>query len=364
METRRFKITGFLMSICIIFFIASCVGGNSVEKQDDSAIHIFPLKNQEAIQILVSEDSIYYVTSVKAEKNKIYRLPFEENEAGVFITSTYANGHVNLIRPTHQGEWLVFIDFQDESNLVWKLMAVNIKSKATQILDVGNGDTNSWPGPFVDVYFDKVVWTVTRQSINAGCVQTMILLVDLSMDTTHEIDKACVNNNYMWVFPRLFDQYLVVEQDLPEMKDSANNIYLFDLTKGKKERLTENGRSSMPSIWFPWIAWKASPRFSFGMTELYHLENQQITAIPNSLREQDRLEARISSGWVYWEPTALQPLYVYNTLEQKMITVIEPGINEHIIAVSMFEDIIAWSTDLDFEHSHVEDSTLSWMKLH
>lgn len=293
----------------------------------------------------------------------LYRYSFEDGTIDTIAVSNFANGYLDPYEATNQGDWVVFRDTpRSGQEATWKLRAVNVTDRREKLL-MEESDPASWPGPFVDVDGNRVVWSLTKASATAGCVETIIQLYDLAHDSLSDIARSCVEDRYMWIFPHLSGNHLVVERDLPDSKSRGNDVFLFDLQSTEPVSLTENGKSSMPVIWYPWVAWKDGPRFSYARTTVQNLETGERFTIAGSLKGQDRLEPNMAGKWIYWMPAALQPFYVYDLEKRQMFIVAEPGENETIQPVTVFGNRVAWAKNLDFEHSGPHAWLIEWRDL-
>lgn len=322
--------------------------------------HTLRLKKQKANQIALDETYIYW--TVYQDPGHIFRYPLTgEGKIETVVGSRFEDGELGIMTPIRSGDWLIFLDTPRSAMLTtWVLRALNLRDGTEQVLLEEPGDPISWPGPLVDADGDWVVWTRTGWSERKNCSETVLAMRNLQTGEWRELERECAEDNHMWVMPHIAGNYLVVEQDLPDSKGRGNNVYLYDLTSRQRTALTDDGRSSMPDIAGEWVAWKAGPRFSYGRaTMLYNLRTGERFKI----RHEERLEGRLSGHWLYWEPIALDPLYLYDLNAKQLLRVVTPGENECIGEVAIYSDIVAWCRNLDFEHSAPHDTLLEWRTL-
>lgn len=322
-------------------------------------LHALRLEKQRTSQLALDGTYLYWVAN--EDRRHIFRYPLAGGEVETLTSTLFEDGELAILAPSRSGDWLIFLDtpFPVHSP-TWALRALNLRDGAEQVVLEETGDSTSWPGPFVDADGDWIAWTRTGQSEDAGCVETVLAMRNLRSGEQRELERSCVEDRHMWVFPRLSGGRLVVEQDLPDSKGSGNNIYLYDLTSGERTALTDNDRSSIPDISGPWIVWKGGRRFYYGRaTVLYDLRSGQRFKI----RHEERLAGRLAGRWLYWQPSVLKPLYVYDLEAEQMLLVATPGANETIKGVAIYDNTIAWCRDLDFEHSAPHDTLLEWRTL-
>ena len=206
---------------------------------------------------------------------------------------------------------------------------------------------------------DWVVWTRLQRSEAKDYAETVLTVYDLKTGEPRELDRHCADNDSMWVMPHMSDDHIVVERDLSDSKGGGSDIYLFDLASGQARALTGNGRSSMPDISGRWVVWKEGPRFKEGRTVVYDIESGDEKIIAAG-----HLDPHVANGrWVYWLMSAKEPLRVYDLKTDRLLTVAEPGENENLESVAVYDDTIAWYRNLDFEHAAPVDGLLEWRTL-
>jgi len=324
-------------------------------------VHTLLLREKQGTPHVMALDDTYLYWALH-KGGRIFRYPLVGGEVETVASTRFEDGELTVLPPIRSGDWLIFLDTpRSAEGVTWTLRALNLSDGTEQVVIEEAGDRTSWPGPLVDADGDWVVWSRTSRSEDKDCVETILAMYNLRTGERRELERSCAEDQHMWVFPHLSDDLLVVEQDLPDSKGGGNNIYLYDLTSGERTALTEDGRSSMPAISIPWVAWKAAPRFSYGPTLLYNLdtEEQEVIHCPRC----SQLGPQLAGHWLYWQPSAKKPLYVYDLEAEQLLLVATPGENEDFEDVGIYDDTIAWCLDLDSEHAPPEDYLLEWRTL-
>jgi hypothetical protein len=324
-------------------------------------IHRLKLKGQYAGQVLLDQKYLYW--TVDQDKSHIFRYPLNGGETETVATSQYRDGELTTLRPIRTGDWLIFVDTPASAEAVtWVVRALNLTTKAEQVIVEEPGDPISWPGPSLAADGDWVVWTRTGHARSAACDETILAIRNLKTSEQRELDRSCTLDHYKWDIPYIISNTLIVEQDLPDNQGRGNNIYSFDLTSGQRTALTNDGHSSMPVASGNWLVWKDGPRYQNGLFNI--IDNLQTGArqrlpAPSS----EPLDPEIAGHWLYWRPSVFGSFYVYNLETNQMLTVATPGENETIGTVAVNQHMAAWLRDLDFKDAPPKDTVLEWRTL-
>jgi hypothetical protein len=307
-------------------------------------------------------DETYLYWTVYQDPRHIFRYPLAGGQVETVATTRFDDGDLTTYEPLRSGDWLIYTDTHENDNTAWVVRALNLKTGMDQVVVEEPGDPASWPGPWLGAEGDWVAWTRTGHAADAPCDQSILALCNLRTGEQRELDRTCTENGYMWVFPRLAGNTLVVEQDLPDNKGRGNNIYAFDLTTGQRTALTENGASSMPDLSDQWIVWKAGARFQYSRAVILYnraTAQEQVVWNPNN----QPLDPHLAGHWLYQVPPPMMPLYVYDVETQHMVRVVTPGQNEAIESVVVYNNVVAWLRNLDFAHAMPHDNLLEWRTL-
>ena len=319
--------------------------------------HQLMLKGQRANWVTLDQEYLYW--TMYQDTRHIFRYPLAGGDTEIVATSRFKDGNLTTFRPIVSGDWMIFLDTPSSSgNTSWVVRALNLSNQTEQVVIEEAGDPASWPGPWLDVDGDWVVWTRTGRAKDGACTESALAVRNLRDGEQLELERACAEDNLMWVIPHLSENKLVVERDLPDSKGGGNDVYFFDLVSGQRTALTNDGRSSMPVVSGSWIAWKAGPRFKPGQYNIVYNKqsgDKQIVPVPQASGD-----PRLAGEWLYWQPAAQQPLYVYSLKTKQMLNVVTPRDNESISAVSVYSNTIAWLRDLDFSHAMPHDTVLEW----
>lgn len=319
--------------------------------------HTLRLENKLASQLTLDESYLYWVG--RQDPGTLFRYPLTgEGEIEPVVHTQFEDGELYVNPLIRSGDWLIFSDTPASAQgVTWALRALNLSDGSERILLEEPGDRASWPGACADADGDWVVWSRMHSAEELSCTETILALYNLETGEHRELERECAEDNRMWTMPHISGEHVVVEQDLPASKGSDNNVYLYDLTTGERTALTTDGRSSMPHLSEEWVVWRGGPRYSYGTeTVLYNWRTEEKF----ELTHQPRLCGQLSGRWLFWTPTALKPLYVYDLETRQLLLVTTPGENQDITEVAIHGNTIAWSLNLDFEHSTPHDSLLVW----
>lgn len=312
---------------------------------------------QPAISWIALDDTYIYWTTY-AEPGRLMRYPLAGGSTEVVVTTQLDAGDLTTVRPIRTGEWLIFVDAAYPAmGTPYLLRAYNLQdARDLVLLDSRDGRLST---PFLDADGNRVVWTLTEHFDQGRCTESVLGLYDLATGGLQEIDRICTQDNYLWNFPRISGDYLVVEQDLPDSKGGGNNIVLHHLGSGESTALTNNGRSSMPDISGPWIAWKDSPRFEVAKRSyVYNLQTGKHQIIEIGYNGPSLVDGR----WLYWQLVPFSPLYVYDLQRDRLYIAAAPGSNENLGAAVVSGRTAAWWRNLDAEHV-LETVMLEWIDL-
>ncbi len=318
------------------------------------------VQNQKINWLIIDNSYLYWISS--QEPQIIYRHAFTGGANQIIATSLYTDGNLISLQPIRSSDWLVFLDTPTSSgNTSWKLRALNVVDGSQQTIIEEIGDPASWPGPWMDVSGDMVVWTRTGSSKKEKCIENILGLRNLKSGEEDILDRVCVENNYMWSSPHISDGNIVVEKDLPSGKGSGNNIYSINISSKEKLPLTTDNQSSMPLISSSWMAWKAANQFKPGeyiiISDLQSFE-QYALHVP-IVEPPDPL---ITSHWLYWNPSPHQSFYMYDLMTKRLLNVATPERGMNISAVSVHGNMIAWSQTED-NSDQASGSIISWKVL-
>lgn len=304
---------------------------------------------------VVLDDSYLYWEAGPA----IYRTPLEKFSKEVVATSIYPSlGDLSRMRPIRSGDWLIFLDTQDpdQNNFsTWTLRAINLKDHSEVDVDARLNQQSSFTGPWYSIDNNLVVVTEVNHSATLNCDESILFEFDLKTKVKHTLDHGCIENNYMLVFPQLSNNYLVVEQDVSNIKGVDSNLFLYDLNTGERKILSGDGHSSMPQFKYPWIIWKESKRYVFmSSIGVYNIENGQSWSIP--VDGGYWTDPQLSGHLAFWKGTRTDitpsphftTFFIYDLDSYKFYAMNAPGEeNQDFVSIDIYESTIAWLLDLD-----------------
>lgn len=327
-----------------------------------SPVHSLRLESQVATSIALDETFIYWTPAPNS--GRILRYPLDGGTVETIATSRFTrfgDGYLGSFGLLRRGDWLIFTDTRENDNSVWAVRALNVMTGQERLVLDEPGDPISAPGPDYDADDDWVVWTRTEHSKDAGCDVSILAMQNLKTGQMRELDRVCTATNYSWALPHLWGDKLIVEQDLPNSKGGGNNIYLFDLTTGKRTALTENRSSSMPTMSGRWLVWKNAPRFFAGNAlVIYDLVTGQRWSIRSPLN--DPSDPLVAGHWLYWG-AGPRPFVGYNLESGTFLTVATPGVDEAFDSVAVAGNIAAWDRHPNFSSGKLTDHILEWRTL-
>lgn len=307
----------------------------------------------------IASDNTHIYWTTDSDPGHIFRRQLRNGETEIVVSTQFDNGNLAVLPLIRASNWLIFLDAQSPNEgTPYLLRALNLQDgKEIVILE---NKMNRLLLPDLDAQEEQVVLTFAELTDKANCMDTILALYDLKTEKYQEIERTCAENTHMWHFPSLSGNRIVVEQDLPDTQGGGNNIYLYQTDTSQFTKLTDNNHSSMPHIRGNWITWKDAPRFEAAKrTVLLNLENGEKQVIPLGYDTAYVVEDR----WLYWKPIEpLQPIYVYDLLQKKLLMIAAPGENESLGPVNLDDGTIAWWRNLDYQSINPR-GVLEWRSL-
>lgn len=316
-------------------------------------IGVSRLEKQSANWGALSDTHIYWVGG--ADPGHLWRYPLAGGKSEMVATTQFDQGHLDIMRPSKNGAWLVVMDAQAlVDNPPYQLRAFNTTNGTEKL--ILDGRHNKIAMPDFAVEGDWVVWTAVANFGKPNCQESLLTLYNLTTGEERTLADTCIENEHLWSLPALSGNFVVVEQDLSDSKGGGSNIYLYNLTTKQFTALTSNGQSSMPTISGPWIAWKNGPRYQEVYTTLlYNRQTQVRQVLPMG---QDRV-VLANQRWLYWERA---PISVYDLEKQQFLMVATSGLHDVVGAPLIAGDRIAWVRIPDSATEKFGD-TLEWRQL-
>jgi len=334
----------------------------------DNDVHAI-VNDTKISQLTIDNDYLYWT---RHDDNKLYRIPLQGGEKEVLAVSDYDHGQFSVMPFVRTGQWLVVMDTPTgrEEGRTWKVRAFNLETHSEHVLFRAEQDAISWPGPEIQGDENgRIVVTYNHSSEQENCAENVLAVIDLDTEDISILDKGCAEGRYMWVFAGISGPYVVADRYLPEekrktSKGTTSDIFLFNLNTREVTQLTHNSRSSMPDISGHWVAWKSSPRFTFGETIIYNIDtdNRYLVDIPDIPGVHGYRAPRLSSErWLYWRSTKSgEPVFVFDLENQLLVEVVPASDTQAIRNRVIFGNIMAWER---MPLHIISESVIEWREL-
>jgi hypothetical protein len=312
--------------------------------------------------VLLDEQYVYW-TELQ-QHHHIFRYPLSGGQRAPIVTTKFDDGDLTLIKPLRRGDWLIFVDAEASAeNPPFLLRALNLKTSQEQILlDSRN---NQYSLPSLGATADQVVWTTTTPTEQTNCTASLLVLYDLRTQQPQELGRACLEDHYMWMFPSLSHEYIVVEQDRPTHDNADGNtnsdIYLYSLATKRFTALTHDGHSGIPNISGPWVVWQNGARFELPKSSSILNLNSGVRRVVDLGQYAINVE---HERWVYWTPVPGSPLYVYDLATDKFMIISwrDGRVNQTLNTVTIYQNQIAWWRNLTADDA-ILDGQIEWRSL-
>lgn len=323
------------------------------------------LKDQRVSTLALSSRYIYwtYVSPQSAISRYSFASDTVENQ---YLSSQFETGSLGYIGPISQKEWLIYLDVNlDSEEFSWNLNATNNETGKKQALLETRGDNKTWPGPNVDFNDGRVAWSYTSYDETENCTKTNLGTINLNTGKQTIMDAIWADNGpYLWSSLATTKNYIIVEQDLPDSKGGDNDLFLYDVDRGERKKITENGHSSMPDASYPWVIWKNSRRFERGFQNvIFNLETQKRKTINVPGGASLPPDPQVDGPWLYWnmlDQTGSGMVYLYNLKKEQVYKMSAPNDREAYSDIDIFKDTIVWSR---YQLKSQGDSIIEWAKL-
>ncbi len=260
-------------------------------------------------QLTLDDNYIYLVGDL--EPGFIFRIPLNGGKPEKIATSKYPGGRLNLFRPIVTTNWIIFADTPDQGiPNRWMIRAINPQDFSERLVAENRVDD---PLNLEQTFNfaadgDNLYWTMVVPKSNQ-LDEDLISMMDLNTGKTVVLTRTKVDGS-IWSLLGVSEGRLVVEQDSDESHGGGSNIFLFDPAGGQPQALSTDGASNMPQFVYPWIVWKAGPRYqNIQKICIYNLQTSQtrVITLPGKMNS-DILG--MDGARVYWTgPT--DDLYTY-----------------------------------------------------
>jgi len=296
--------------------------------------------------ILVDDTYIYWTIGFMGD---IYRYPMQGGMIDTVATTHYPAGSLDMLRPLRSDDWLVFMDVQRQTlSTPFMLRAHNLLNGTEQELVVSQAE--DLQPPTFNVSGAWVVWTLLEKSKAANCPggETVVAMQNLETQERRELDRACIDNNYLWNFNSpigISSKHVVVDQMLPDAQGAGRRVYLFDLTAGTSISLTGDENGSFPALSEDWVAWKIMQDASDpgSNTMVLNLNTGKRIEVPTSLYSDEPFIA--NNRWLYWDDLGGNQHVIYDLTTGETFTVVTTTQKDTFTSAwHISGNTIVWST--------------------
>jgi hypothetical protein len=297
-------------------------------------------------QLTLDDHYIYLVEDL--DPGSIYRIPLNGGKPQKIAGTKYAGGRLNFFAPVVTRNWIIFADTPDQGIPGrWMIRAVNLQNFSERLVAQNGGND---PLNLVMTYNlaadgDNLYWTMDVFKTGQA-EEDIISMMDLNTGETVELTRSKINGA-IWAFLGASEGRLVVEQDSDDKHGGGTNIFLFDPADGQPQALSTDGASDMPQFVYPWVVWKAGPRYhTIDKIGIYNLQTSQTRVI--TLPGQNNSDILGMDGArVYWTgPTddigSYYALYILDLINN-MVYVL-PASKQYVQfpGVAIHGRVIAW----------------------
>jgi len=334
------------------------------------SIHSIPLDSitQEAdtdAQITVDDHDIYLIGVGGGRDDTLFRIPLDGGKPEKIAVSKYAGGVLFSFRPIVSSNWIIFGDTPYNNPSKWMIRAVNLKDLSERVVIDEEDDTANLLNNFnYAAEGDNLYWTVPVPQSNQQYDNTISMM---NLDTGKTVILTSTEvNGWSWSILGVSEGRLVVEQDSDNDHGGGTNIFLFDPVGGQPQALSTDGASDMPLIVYPWVAWKAGPRYQWlKVLQIYNLQTSQTRSI--ILPGSEDSDPQMDGTRIYWsgatdDTFSYFALYIFDLI--KNIIYVYPATENNVkfSSIAIHGGAIAWIRRVDsstgMPHSYLEWTTI------
>ncbi len=321
-----------------------------------------PLGKDGASSLAIDDDYIYWIGWTN--NGYISRISTKGGKPEKIATSTYPNGRLDLFTPILSGKWLIFADTNTQGDPdTWKIRVLNLEDHTERVVWEIKNDTTGLIYSFaIAADGDTLVWVVGLPETS----EDGITMFNMTTGEKREVLREKVNGS-LWSFISLSHGQAVIEKDFDENNGGGADIYSLDLTTGKTQALSTDQNSDVPHFAYPWVTWKAGPRYDTATkVGLYNLQTQQKGLINlQGIEPSDPLLNNTHIYWKAWTSTTTDntgnAIYMYDIIKNTIFKFDTDafGPNQRFDAIAMHGELIAWSRVINTSDPN-SDSYLEW----
>ncbi|MGC1379157.1 MAG: hypothetical protein WA821_23205, partial [Anaerolineales bacterium] len=217
-----------------------------------------PLGKDGSVSLSLGDNYIYWVRG--RNNGYIFRVSIQGGEPEKIAETTYAGGRLDLFVPIVSGKWLIFGDTNTDGDPdTWKIRVLNLEDYTERVAWEVKGDTSGLIYSFaMAADDDTLVWVVGLPETS----EDSVTLFNMATGEKREVLREKVNGS-LWSVISVSNGQAVIEKDFDEKNGGGTDIYSLDLTTGKTQALSADRTSSLPRFAYPWVMWKAVPRYDW-----------------------------------------------------------------------------------------------------
>lgn len=186
-----------------------------------SPIRVHSLRLDHQVATSLALDQLYIYWTPAPDSGRILRYPLAGGEIETIATSHFndaGDGYLGGYGLQRTGDWLIFTDMRQNTDTIWAVRALNVKTGQEQVVTEASLDRDPGASPDYMAEGDQMVLAQLVHPGNGKCDQSILMLANLRTAEKQELDRVCSVDHYLWAFPQLSGNKLIVEQDLPDIR--------------------------------------------------------------------------------------------------------------------------------------------------
>ncbi len=261
---------------------------------------------------------------------------------------SFSGGVVSDMMVSRNSRWLVFWDRASRyPGGLWKLQAIDQQNGQQKVILENSGmpyETHpilSLGFIWVSLDADKIALSYALEPAADECQRVVLRVVDLEDGDNQLIKEVdCAKDATIWVWPQLYGNSLVIDQDRNVAAGGGIDVVLYDLATTQWQPLTDDHLSSQPQISAEFVIWKRAYRSDYGKSIGVYDRKSTLTHIIDFPTQ--FAQAHLSEQWVYWIPDSHQSLYIYNLTQETFVPIMSSKCTQYFAPVAMSAPILAW----------------------
>ncbi|MBX3010222.1 MAG: hypothetical protein KF832_01900 [Caldilineaceae bacterium] len=311
--------------------------------------------------VALDSQFVYWVDEADPNAIKAIRLRGPSQIEKV-VEGSISGGVVSNMTISRNDRWLVYWNSKTRYlDGMWKLQALDRQTGQQKvILENSGAPYETRPIPAVAFVWtslgdDQIALSYALEPETNGCQQIILRVVDLANGDNRLIKKVdCGKDDTIWVWPQLYGESLVFDQDRNVAAGGGIDVALYNLNNGQWQTLSDDHLSTQPRISRDYIIWKRAWRSDYGKSiGVYERRNggTRVVDFPTQFPQ-----AHLSDQWVYWIPDGPESLYIYDLRQDAFVLIFPSHCTQYFNMIAMRGSIIAWERSA----GGINDSVLEW----